>query len=98
MIDEKLFKKAFEDESFKEKLSKVESRAELKDLFAEKDILLTDEEISELCEELNKSKDDNEELSEENLDDVAGGSIGKGVIQMLGWYLRQVNGPLRPWL
>ncbi len=75
MINEKvkkLFERAEKDEEFGKQFFEASSVADIKEVAASIDIELTETEINEAREDLKKSLDQ-EELSEKDLDNVAGG-------------------------
>jgi len=84
---EKLFKKAEEDKELAEKVFEAESAVEVKQIAAEVGIELTEKEIKEagkaIVEEL-KSMNKEGELSEEDLDNVAGGIAGATAFAAIG--------------
>ena len=90
MIDERIKKieMAMENKDFEEKVANVQSEKELKELFVTQDIIMTDEEISGLCAQVRSVLNGNgDEISEEALDDVAGGSIIGGLLFVGGCYI-----------
>ena len=64
--------KLFESEQFKEEASKIQTAEELQSLFAEHGVDLTMEEVIDLCAAIAAQMGE-AELSEEDLENVAGG-------------------------
>lgn len=87
MVDERIKKLelAMEDAEFEEKVANVESEKELKELFASKGIDMSDEEVSSFCEKVRSVLEEGgDELSEDALDDVAGGMGIIGGLTLVG--------------
>lgn len=90
MTDEriKMLELAMEDKEFEENVANIESEAALKELFATKGILMTDDEISAFCKKVRSIlNEDSDEIGEDALDDVSGGGIVAGLIFVGGCYV-----------
>ena len=77
-MNEERIKEVFSDEEFVKELFSKETPEEAQAMLAEKDIDLTVEELIQLRELIIKKAqqtDDNEELGDDDLEDVAGGSV-----------------------
>ena len=77
-MNEERIKEVFSDEEFVKELFSKETPEEAQAMLAEKDIDLTVEELIQLRELIIKKAqqtDDNEELVDDDLEDVAGGSV-----------------------
>jgi len=74
------------DQSFGEKLFSLESSAEVQDYLKENGLDFSLDEITELKEALIKAaaKQQSGELSDEDLENVAGGSIGSTIDSIIG--------------
>ena len=89
-MNEERIKEVFSDEAFVKALLEQEEAAQVQAMLAEKEIDLSIEEINKLQELLLKQSSgevDEEELSEDALEDVAGGSLvvlGALIIATLG--------------
>ena len=86
MIDNTKLEQAMMTESFKKEVKTVTTAAELKELFHKYDVELTEEEVVDFCGNIAKQMEagENGELSEDALENIAGGFwgavIGVGVL------------------
>ena len=90
MTDERIkaLELAMDDADFEEKVANIESETALKELFATKGIIMTDEEISAFCKNVRNILESNgDELGEDALDDVSGGGIIAGLVFVGGCYV-----------
>lgn len=69
-------KELFADKEFVEKILELESAEEVQAALKEKGLELTVEEINQIKEQLIKSGESGEEVSDEELEQVAGGVVG----------------------
>lgn len=91
----------FQNEEFKAECENIHSVEELQKLFATHDVEMSIDQVTELCIAIGKraAQEENGELSEEDLDDVAGGfgvvtwtCIGLGVLCLGAFGLGVYNG------
>ena len=83
------------DDSVFDEIQKVSSIEEFTSLLAQKGITLSDDDLQELLTQAQGSEEG--ELSEDALEDVAGGSL----LSRIKWVLRNlttIGGPIRPLL
>ena len=79
-MNEQHMKEIFSDEAFVKSLFALETAEEVHAALKEKDVELSVEEINEIHDNLLKCVDENGELSLEQLENVAGGSVIVGVL------------------
>ncbi len=77
-------KLALKDQKFIKRISELNDEKEIQKIFIEKNIELTLEEISQLKKLFFKSIKNNGELSDEDLDSVAGGASKEFIDWILG--------------
>ena len=77
------FENAVEDSNFSEKFVLCNSESELKELLNSRGIIVSENEVKELCCDVrNKLIDNKSELDEQVLDDVNGGFLGATVVAL----------------
>jgi len=91
---EKLFTKVNEDQELAKRLFECESAEEVKGLAAEVDIELTDAEVKEMGKDIVdalKNESGDGELSEDDLDNVAGGAVVATTLAVVSTYVAVNN-------
>lgn len=82
------------DQKFVSKIETIESVDELHKLLVEQGIDITMEETLDFCKNLDSREE--EELDENALDNVAGGSVGSVILSILKKIGPMIGGPISP--
>ena len=71
---------AMKDKAFADKLTAIEEPEDVRKALLEKDIDLSVEEIKQIGESISNRESDDDELSEDELEEAAGGTIGIAIL------------------